>query len=233
MATSARSSRVLLGLGFLAVGVLFLLENLTDWEIPWQGWWPAILIVIGLWNIVRNQAWFGGLVLTVLGVFFLLDTQDVWDYTIGDIWRFWPVVLILIGAKMLIKRGRKPARSKDHHHLEDKSVPGEVNLTSAFGSNRHRVTDQSLNGGEITSVFGSTEIDLRDASLAGGEATLEVNSVFGRTEIRVPDNWVVDMKATNVLGSTQDNRRTTPTESATDRLIITGACVFGSIEVES
>ena len=232
MATSARSSRVLLGLGFLAVGVLFLVENFTDWEIPWQGWWPAILIVIGLWNIVRSRAWFGGLVLTALGVFFLLDTQDVWDYTIGDIWRFWPVVLILIGVKMLMKRRRKPSR-RDHHHLEDKSVPGEVNLTSAFGSNRHRVTDQSLDGGEVTSVFGTTEMDLRDASLAGGEATLEVNSVFGRTEIRVPDHWVVDIKATNVLGSAQDNRRRVPTESVTDRLIITGACVFGAIEVDS
>ena len=233
MATSARRARVLLGLGLLTVGVLFLLENLTDWEIPWQGWWPAILIVVGLWNIARNRAWFGGLVLTVLGVFFLLDTQDVWDYTIGDIWRFWPVILILIGAKMLFARRRKPSRTANHQHVEDKSVPGEVNLTSAFGSNRHRVTDQSLDGGEITSVFGSTEIDLRDASLAGGEATLEVHSVFGRTEIRVPDHWAVDLKATNVLGSAQDNRRTAPAETATDRLIITGACVFGAIEVES
>ena len=71
MATSDRGHRVFVGLAFLVVGVVFLLENFTDWEIPWGGWWPVILIAVGIWNIVRNRSWFGGLVVAALGVFFL------------------------------------------------------------------------------------------------------------------------------------------------------------------
>ena len=93
MASAARGPRVFVGLAILAIGVVFLLENLTDWEIPWGGWWPVILIVMGTWNLVRkDSSRVGAIALIALGVFFLLDTQDVWEYSIGDIWRFWPVV---------------------------------------------------------------------------------------------------------------------------------------------
>lgn len=233
MATSSGSHRVFIGLGFLAVGVLLLLDNLTNWEIPWGGWWPVILIAIGVWNLVGNRAWCGGLIITGLGVFFLLDTQDIWDYTIGDIWRFWPVILILIGAKMLLRRRRRPSPKAPKQHVEDKSVPGELNIISVFGSNQRRVTDQGLGGGQVVSVFGSTEINLLDASLAAGEATLEVTAVFGGAKIRVPDSWKVDMKVAPLLGSAEDKRESSPTVPVAGRLVVTGTCVFGGIEVES
>lgn len=235
MAASARSNRMLIGLGFLAVGVLFLVQNLTEWEIPWAGWWPAILIVLGLWNVVRNRSWFGGTVLTVLGVFFLLDTQDLWEYTIGDIWRFWPVVLVVIGARMLfgMRKRRRSSVKTSPHHLEDNSVPGELNITSVFGSTDQAVTDQHLGGGQITSVFGSTQIDLREASLADGEAEIEMTVVFGSTTIRVPGSWAVDVRVTNLLGNTEDNRGAVPGGTSVPRLVLTGSCVFGGIEVGS
>jgi predicted membrane protein len=235
MAASTRSHRMLVGLGFLAVGVLFLLQNLTDWEIPWGEWWPAILIVLGLWNMVRNRSWFGGAVLTIVGVFFLLDTQDIWDYTIGDIWRFWPVVLVLIGTKMLLgnRKRRRSSVKTSPHHVEDNSVPGNLNITSVFGSNEQVVTDQHLAGGQISSVFGSTDIDLRDAALAGSEAELEVTVVFGNTKIRVPSGWTVDIRVTNILGSAEDKRRAVPAGASTGRLVLTGSCVLGGLEVES
>ncbi|MDE0187585.1 MAG: hypothetical protein OXN80_00635, partial [bacterium] len=88
MTTSGRGGRVLVGLALVIIGGAFLVGNLTDWEIPWGSWWPAIIIAAGLWNL-RPKSWLTGLFITALGVFFLLSTLDVWDYSIGDIWRFW------------------------------------------------------------------------------------------------------------------------------------------------
>lgn len=235
MAKTDRGHRVVVGLVFLVIGVVFLLENLTDWGIPWGGWWPLILIVAGLWNIARNRSWFGGLTITALGVFFLLDTQDVWEYTIGDIWRFWPVVLILIGAKILLSRRRKgkKARQAPGPHLEDNSVPGELDVTTVFREDKRRVTDQSFSGGQITCVFGAAKLNLVDADLAGGEATLDVTLVFGGASIRVPDHWTVDVRTTNLFGGVDDERSQPPLGTARGRLTITGTCLFGGIELES
>lgn len=239
MAKSGRGHRVIVGLAFVVIGVVFLLENLTDWNIPWGGWWPAILIVMGIWNIARKRSWCGGLALTALGVFFLMDTQDVWDYTIGDIWRFWPVILVLVGAKMLFtrrkkrSRRKKPSGSNPPQHFEDKSAPGELNITSVFGGSQQQITDQALAGGSVTSVFGATEIDLLGAALADGKATLEIYAIFGNATIRVPDNWIVDNQITNVLGGVEDRRDSPPSEGAAGSLTLTGVCLFGGVGLES
>lgn len=234
MAVSARGSRVLIGLAILAVGVAFLLENLTDWEIPWGGWWPAILIVIGIWNLVtKPSSWIGALVLIAVGAFFLLSTQDLWDYSIGDIWRFWPVALILIGARMLFRRKKKPSQEKLGPHLDDRSSPGELDVTTIFREDKRHVTDQHFSGGRITCVFGAVKLNLVDADLAGGEATLDLALVFGGAQIRVPESWIVDVRTVNLFGGVDDDRSRPSPGDGGGRLTITGTCLFGGIELES
>jgi putative Mn2+ efflux pump MntP len=60
-----------------------------------------------------------GIILIVLGGIFLLEQFhiDVWD----QVWRFWPVILIVWGANKLFlglkersERSETPARDKDH-----------------------------------------------------------------------------------------------------------------------
>ena len=234
MATSNRGPGRFIGLVLLALGILFLAANFTDWSIPWGDWWPVLLIAWGVWCLVqKGSSWVGGTVLIALGGLFLLDTLDVWEYGIGDVWRLWPVVLVLIGAKILFARRKRSSRSKSHQHFEDQSSDGELNVTSVFGTNRKRVTDQALAGGQVVSVFGTTEIDLRDASLAGGEASLEVTAVFGGASIRVPAHWNVDQQITTLLGGVDDQRDPVSPPSGSDRLTLTGTSVFGGIELKS
>lgn len=234
MAKSNRHEGKLVGLGLFVLGVLFLLDNFTDWNIPWGGWWPVILIALGIRSLVaKGRSWVGGVVLIALGGLFLLDTQDVWDYGIGDIWRLWPVVLILIGGKIFFARRKKASRPASRRHFDDKSSPGELDITSVFGSNQRRITDQNLAGGQVVSVFGSTEIDLRDASLAGGEASLEITAVFGGVAIRIPHHWEVDQQITSIVGGVTDKRDESLSAGAQDRLTLTGSAVFGGIELKS
>ena len=232
MAKSARGQRLLIGLALLIMGGLFLLENLADWEVPWRRWWPVIIIVLGIWNLAQ-KTWMGGAVITALGVFFLFNTLDVWDYSIGDIWRFWPVILILVGAKLLFGRRKTRRGGPDVQSVTDESVPGEMHVTSVFGSSDRRVTDRDVSRGQIFSVFGSTKINLLDAALADGEATLDLTVIFGSATIRVPDKWNVDIQTTNLMGSVEDKRSKPPIDASGDRLTMTGICLLGGIEVES
>ncbi len=235
MATSGRGGRVLTGLALVIIGGVFLVGNLTGWEIPWASWWPIIIIAVGLWNF-KGKSWLTGLFITALGVFFLLSTLDVWDYSIGDIWRFWPVVLILVGARILFRRRKKPSRREaqgDARYVSNQSVPGEVNVTSVFGSESMKVIDRNVSGGQIVSVFGSTKINLAETGLADGEATLDIMVVFGGVEIRVPKNWKVDLQTTNVLGGVEDKRARPLAGASGGHLTLTGVCLFGGIELES
>ena len=51
-----------------------------------------------------------GMILIFIGTIFLLDNFNVIDFYWSSVWRFWPVIFILIGANMLLSRvGNKKA----------------------------------------------------------------------------------------------------------------------------
>ena len=234
MADSDRRPRVLIGLVLLAAGALFLLENLTGWHVTWGRWWPVILIVVGISNLVRRNAsrWVGT-VITAVGVLFLLDTLNIWGFRIEDIWRFWPVILLLLGAKILLGGRRARSRRLLKGRSTGDSGSGELNITCLFGGTEQRVTSPRFSGGQATAVFGGAKIDLRDAVLAEGEATIDITAVFGGATLRVPDNWAVDIRTVNLLGGIEDKRNRPSDEAAGGRLTITGLCLFGGITLES
>ncbi|MHB1178833.1 MAG: LiaF transmembrane domain-containing protein [Daejeonella sp.] len=45
-----------------------------------------------------------GLIFIFVGSVFMLDNFDVIDFYWGSVWRFWPIIFILIGANMLLSR---------------------------------------------------------------------------------------------------------------------------------
>ena len=59
-------------------------------------------------NRYANRAPVGPIILIVIGILFLLDTLRVIEFR--DIGRFWPVILIVLGAYMLYARVTSPSR---------------------------------------------------------------------------------------------------------------------------
>ncbi len=45
-----------------------------------------------------------GLIFIFVGTVFMLDNFDVIDFYWGSVWKFWPIIFILIGANMLLSR---------------------------------------------------------------------------------------------------------------------------------
>ena len=82
-------SSVFAGGLILAIGVLFLLNNLGLVDIGGiMQWWPLILIAVGVWLFISNG--FGKpvapLILIGIGVFFLIDSLG-FSFNIFDYWR--------------------------------------------------------------------------------------------------------------------------------------------------
>src|SRR5882724_9993624 len=87
--------RLVIGLVVVALGVLFLLENLGIIYVRnlWM-FWPVILIVLGLARLANSHSVSGrvsGAILTGVGAIFLASNLG---YIPWDIWRlFWPLIL--------------------------------------------------------------------------------------------------------------------------------------------
>jgi predicted membrane protein len=100
-----------------------------------------------------------------------------------------------------------------------------------------RVTTQDFQGGSINAVFGGVEVDLTDANMQADEATLEINAIFAGVEIRVPETWQVAFRGTPIFGGIADKtlRRGSlrPTVVPTRVLVLTGAVIFGGVEIKN
>lgn len=145
---------------------------------------------------MRNQYW--GIVLIVLGVLFLLDNMNVADF--GYVIRtFWPLILILWGIGILIKK-KEPEVIRVFSDISEK-VEGELfHKSNVFGDAVFNVTSQNFKGGSISTVAGDCEIDLAKAVIADGEHWLRVSGVFGDVRIELPKNASIAVSANSVIG---------------------------------
>jgi hypothetical protein len=50
--------------------------------------------------------WLGGVILIGIGVIFLLANFDLVDReTLHQLWKFWPLILVVVGVRMLMRNG--------------------------------------------------------------------------------------------------------------------------------
>ena len=183
------------------------------------------LIAVGilkLWQSRGGNA-FGGLVVTTVGVWLLLESLGL---VFVHFWEMWPLLLVILGASMVwqgLRGGRRHAAASDENDtLSALAVLGGVNR----GNN-----SRAFKGGDLTSVMGGCEIDLRQAAIEG-EAVFDVFAIWGGIEIRVPENWTVIGRVTPILGGFDDKTR--PAQQASpQRLVIRGVVIMGGVEVKN
>lgn len=92
---------ILLGAAFLADQFHYL-----SFREVFLRWWPVLMMVYGLVQLIeRPTSPFGPVLLVGLGCAFLLNNFGV--IHVGRVFRLWPIVLIAIGASILVGRGRE------------------------------------------------------------------------------------------------------------------------------
>jgi len=226
-------TRAIIGLFIIIAGLIYLLRNLGyDLGLNIWEWWPLILILIGLGQVMQpqesRQITAGGF-LIILGAAFLLNNLDIIDF---DFRIIWPLILIFIGYSILRKNawpGRQVDPSSDY-----------INLTFILGGGDHRFSTQNLKGGKITAIMGGGSLDLSEADFKQDEIAIDVFAMWGGIDIRVPRNWQVNMTGVPVLGS-MDNKTMRPVSGASNsefgskakRLVIRGTALMGGVEVKN
>lgn len=175
-----------------------------------------------------------GLVITLLGAVLLLDKMALVEPQ--AVLQYWPVLLTLFGVSVVVQalrgnasgdvdgRGRPivapglvlmliviwlVGTNASDRRLRGAGAPDDPELTllAVMGKDERASTSAAFRGAQMTSVMGRTRLDLRQATVAdGGEATVDIFGVMGATEVFVPEGWVVDVRATAVMGGVRDRR---------------------------
>ena len=95
----------------IAIGVLIILSNLNiiSVESLMNYLWPTLLILIGLYNLVRDRRiQIFSVILIAIGTIYLLNEFEIIRVTFRQVMMyFWPGLLIIIGLNLLFSRPRK------------------------------------------------------------------------------------------------------------------------------
>ena len=227
MSTSASSSRWIIGIALVLVGVLLLLHTTGVIELgDFIRWTPSLLILVGIVLIVVNrfQRITAPVILIVGGV---VTQLMVLGFDIISL--LWPVLIIAIGAAILF--GRSRGRRSPRVAVVNRSQSDDVSFSTVMGSTDRRITRDDLDGREIVTVMGESKLDMRDISIEEMPAELCVTCVMGQVNLRVPSDWSVAFDNSTVMGESKDERRSAPS-SANPDLTITGTVVMGSLKID-
>jgi hypothetical protein len=183
--------------------------------------------VVHLWNN-RNIFDFSGLFLILLGVVFLMATlgKICW----GDIWRYWPIVLILLGLSIVFRKNPVPLPGSGRAGAA--SAEASVRVNNILAGTDRRINSQEFKGGDVANILGGTKIDLLEAKLAPGDWLLTVSTVLGGVELLVPRDWRIEIHPTSMLGGVDDHTRQNP-QSGGSKLIIKASALLGGIEIKN
>lgn len=219
-------ARIIFGLAITAVGVVLFLENLDiiGYVNVWE-WWPLLLILLGVGQLVQprecRQTW-SGIILLVLGVLFLGNNLDFFYFRFSDLW---PLLLIFIGIAIL--------RQKVWAAKKFINTPDFIYLSFILGGGDHIFSSQHLQGGKITAIMGGGSIDLREAQFDGESIEIDVFAFWGGFDITVPKDWQVNIQATPILGGVENKTRPLLEKTPLKKLIVRGSIIMGGVEVKN
>ncbi|MGE5674091.1 MAG: LiaI-LiaF-like domain-containing protein [Mycobacterium leprae] len=195
--------RLLWGLVIIALGVLWLLNNMgvahVHLGVLIKQWWPVILVYFGILGIEqavphgsragqRQGVLVGSLVINALllavGVV-LLGNNNGWFYAdINWIWgAFFPLVVVLVGVSLLTGGiGRQAA------HTYWAVMAGAD------------VQPKTWTDTAVVAVMGGAKLDMSQAGLPERGVLLDVHALMGGVEIRVPEGVGVMVEWTGFMG---------------------------------
>jgi predicted membrane protein len=251
------TEKVLFGLALVALGAIFILDNL---HLIYAGrlwdYWPIVMIVPGLARLLQpnrpgQRVW--GAILVVLGGLFLLRNLAI-------LWipfhRVWPALLVVLGLYLVWQAMAR--RGVASTTVEDASNPGtrafdgsraglaatagfagrtsvsQLNEFALCGGGHRVVQSTDFRGGSITVVAGGFDIDLREAAIAGDSVSIELFVMMGGVVLRIPESWKVVVNVSPLLGGSDLKARTiAPPDGAVRTLVVNGFILMGGLEVKN
>jgi predicted membrane protein len=245
-------TRLVIGLLIVAAGVLLLLEKMNVIkDVNILDYWPVILIVMGVGKLFqqgldRYHKVFWGIILTAVGVLFLLNNLHYIHFWFDDLW---PILIIIVGFEIIrggLFKHRVHARWMEmDEKTKEKFASGccsqfsgsqnldvdFINISAILGGGEYLFTNKKLKGGVISVILGGCDIDLRDADMEEDSMVLETSSILGGIDIRVPRHWQVEVQGTPILGEMAN--KTVSTENPVKKLFVRGSAIMGGVEIKN
>ncbi len=244
MTAQTKNRSIILGVVFILMGVIFLLENLNilyfdffDYFFNWKG----ILLIVGGVIILSNENKVPGYIMAGIAGFFILG--DIFRYEFGMYWFslhnfFWPVIIIGIGVLILTRRD-KPSfvtRFGERTDTSDPEAKDYINQTAILGGGDVKFKTDNFRGGKVTAFMGGGNYDLSTCQLAEGSQEIDVFAMFGGVGFIVPSDWNVRIEVTSIFGGFTDSRKANQLSEATDptrELVIRGTVLFGGGDIKN
>ena len=245
---SVKLSSIICGLLFLAAGVLLFAFNTGLLEPAYKKIvfsWQMLLVAIGFVCLFSRGKWTGGIVLMLVGGFFILPKLKIegLEFVSQNVWA---LVFIIVGVFVICGAIRGKYSFYLCHEWSDseklhkksgwknhKSPSGQIDRNFVFSGAKEQWDMKNFRGGEINTVFGGAEIDLSEAQLAEGVHHLEINAVFGGIVLYVPIDWNIEIQKTQAFGAFEDKRPKPGFEiDESKTLIIEANAVFGGGEIK-
>jgi len=229
---SILTPRLVVGLFILALGTLFLLDNLhlADARHVLPYLWPAGFVALGITTVLRrwgSRGWAWGLLWIVAGVWLLGDQLGIVHFNFWEL--FWPLMLLVLGASFVWRALAGP-RATSCRKGSDANSDDVVNLFAMMAGIERRSSSQAFRGGDVSAFMGGCALDLRQAQLADGEAVIDLFAFWGGIELHVPEDWDVVSKVMVLMGGIED--KTKPRVGpARGRLVLRGLALMGGIEI--
>jgi len=212
--------RKFIGFVIILIGAGFLLQQAgVGWaDELLAAWWPFVIIGVGLMSWASNRRmWFGPLLITLVGLVLLFDQLNLMDESAWNY--FWPVIIILVGARFLMgRRWEKTGFEK-----------GDANAHVMFSGIDRKVSGP-FTVGDASAWFGGVKLDMREAQFAD-QAELSVFAAFGGIDLWVPKHVRVNTKVLPLFGGSDD--KTTPNADAKAILTVRGTAMFGGVSIKN
>jgi len=228
-------SGIIFGIMLLAAGSLLLLNRLgfiPGHIINILLTWPMILIVVGLVTLYKSKSSASGLIILLVGAFFMLPKVFMLPYNFHH--NFWPLILIIAGILLLFSRKKQCCRftSRNETQITNENY---FDVTAFMGGGERIVTSQNLEGGKVECFMGGAEVNLVNSSLSQGKNIIDVSIMFGGITFIIPADWTVHSDVNAILGGYSDNRTLmgAPSPAPDKTIYIRGSVMFGGCEVKS
>ena len=228
------STRLLVGLWIIALGLIFLAGNLgwIDTRQAFRLFWPLLFVLVGTSMVTqkgnrKSNCW--GWVFIGVGLWILADKIGWVDF---NFWQLaFPLALLALGGTLVWRaihgkqiEAAEPAAVDEHSEF--------VRSFAVMSGTELRPVSRPFRGADLSAVMAGIKLDLTDARMEGDSATIEVFAFWGGMEIYVPSDWTVTSKVATLMGSFVDKRRPTSVVP-TKTLVITGFIVMSGIEVKN
>lgn len=214
-----------IGLFFLVFGLGFLLQQaeILDFSNVLSTWWPLILIIIGIIQLINrtHSSMVSGLLFILIGCLFLAN-----QWFEGSLTAYlWPLILVFIGLTFIFSRVNRENPSHSNRSIQ---------AFSLFSGTEVRSRSKSFEGGNVTAIFGGSEIDLREAIISDAGATLDLSTIFGGINIYVPGNVQVEVTGIPIFGGWENKTRERVVDNE-DLPVLRVNCltIFGGVEINN